>query len=148
MSGVTAALTTEGLKEAIATLSRLEGFQMAELADDAGAVLESSTRRRFDTKTAPDGEQWVPWSEAYDETRDHEVHSLLLDGGDLRDSMASYSNGSEAHVGSNLVYAAHHQIGGEEIGSGMPARPYLGVSDDDELDLQDLVTTRLEELMQ
>ncbi|WP_281955460.1 phage virion morphogenesis protein [Pseudophaeobacter arcticus] len=148
MSGVTASLTTQGLKEAIAALSRLEGFQMAELADDAGAILESSTRRRFDTKTDPDGEAWTPWSEAYDETRDHEVHSLLLDGGDLRDSMASYSNGAEAHVGSNLVYAAHHQIGGEEIGSGMPARPYLGVSDDDELDLQDLVTTRLEELMQ
>ncbi len=148
MSGVTATLTTQGLKEAIAKLSRLEGFQMAELADDAGAVLESSTRRRFDTATAPDGERWTPWSEAYDETRDHGVHSLLIDEGDLRDSMASYASGTEAHVGSNLVYAAHHQIGGDEIASGVPARPYLGVSSEDELDLHDLVTTRLGELMQ
>ncbi|MCF6432913.1 phage virion morphogenesis protein [Leisingera sp. MMG026] len=148
MAGVTATLTTEGLTQTIAKLSRLEGFQMAELADDAGAILESSTRRRFDTKTAPDGADWAPWSESYDDTRNHDVHSLLIEEGDLRDSIASYSTGTEAHVGSNLVYAAHQHFGGDETGSGVPARPYLGVSAEDELDLHDLVTTRLEDLMQ
>lgn len=147
MAGVTVSLTTEGLDEAIRRLSGLSGFQMAELADDAGAILESSTRNRFDTKTAPDGSAWVPWSEAYDDTReDH--HSLLVEGGGLRDSIASYSSGSDVQVGSNLVYAAHHQFGGEETGSGIPARPYLGLSDEDEADLADLVTGRLEDLLQ
>ncbi len=148
MSGVTATLTTEGLKEAIAKVGRLEGFQMAELADDAGAILESSTRRRFDTRVAPDGEAWAPWSESYDETRDHDVHSLLLNEGDFRDSIASYSSATEAEVGSNLVYAAHQHFGGDETGSGIAARPILGVSAEDELDLHDLVTARLEELLQ
>lgn len=148
MAGVTATLTTIGLDAAIKRLSRLGGFDMAELADDAGSILESSTRGRFDTKLAPDGTAWVPWSEAYDDTRNHDVHSLLIGEGDLRDSMASYATGFEAHVGSNLIYAAHHHFGGDEIGSGVPARPYLGISDQDELDLKDLVTARLEELLQ
>lgn len=147
MAGVTASLTTEGLDAAIKRLSRLEGFQMAELTDDAGAILESSTRDRFDTKTAPDGAAWVPWSEDYDDTRE-DRHSLLVEEGDLRDSIASYSTGGEVHVGSNLIYAAHHQIGGDEIGSGIPARPYLGISDEDEIDLADLVKGKLEELLQ
>ncbi|PID95877.1 MAG: phage virion morphogenesis protein [Alphaproteobacteria bacterium] len=147
MAGVTATLTTEGLDAAIKRLSRLEGFQMAELTDAAGAILESSTRGRFDTKTAPDGAAWVPWSEAYAATREG-GHSLLVEEGDLRDSIASYSMGSEVHVGSNLIYAAHHHFGGDEIGSGIPARPYLGVSDEDEIDLADLVTGKLEELLQ
>lgn len=148
MSGVTASLTTLGLDHAIAQLSQLSGFEMAELTDDAGAILESSTRGRFDTKTAPDGADWVDWSERYDETRSHGTHSLLVEEGGLRDSIASYSTGSEVHVGSNLIYAAHHHFGGDEIGSGVPARPYLGVSDEDEIDLQDLVTGQLEDLMQ
>ncbi|MFV1598663.1 MULTISPECIES: phage virion morphogenesis protein [unclassified Phaeobacter] len=148
MVGVAATLTSSGLTEAIAKVRRLEGFRLAELADDAGAVLESSTRRRFDTAVAPDGDRWAPWSESYDETRDHDVHSLLVDEGDLRDSIASYASESEVQVGSNLVYAAHHQIGGDKIDSGIPARPYLGVSNEDELDLYDLVTVTLEDLLQ
>lgn len=148
MAGVTAHLTTVGLTEALAKINRLGGFHMAELADDAGAILESSTRERFDTKVAPDGTDWLPWSESYDDTRNHGVHSLLVEGGGLRDSIASYASGSEVHVGSNLIYAAHHQIGGDEIDTGVPARPYLGVSEQDELDLYELVTGRLEELLQ
>lgn len=147
MAGVTASLTTEGLDAAIKRLSRLEGFQMAELTDAAGAILESSTLDRFDTKTAPDGAAWVPWSKAYDDTRG-DRHSLLVEEGDLRDSIASYSTGGAVHVGSNLIYAAHHHFGGDEIGSGIPARPYLGISDEDEIDLADLVTGKLEELLQ
>lgn len=147
MAGVTATLTTPGLDAAIKRLSRLDGFQAAELLDDAGAILESSTRRRFETKIAPDGAPWADWSDAYAGTReDH--HSLLVSQGDMLDSIASYASGGEVHVGSNLIYAAHHHFGGDEIGSGIPARPYLGVSDEDERDLADLVTGRLEELLQ
>lgn len=146
MAGVAATLTEIGLEDAMAKLRRLGGFQMAQLADDAGAILESSTRRRFDTAQAPDGDGWVPWSEAYDETRgDH--HSLLVSDGDLRDTIASYSGGTEVSVGSGQIYAAHHHFGGEEIGTNVPARPFLGVSNEDRIDLTDLVHLRLQELL-
>ena len=152
MAGVTASLTTEGLDAAIKRLNRLEGFQMAELTDGAGSILETSTRDRFQTKIAPDGTAWVPWSEAYDDTRSAR-HSLLVgDSPDpLHDSIAFYSTGGEVgevHVGSNLIYAAHHHFGGDEIGSGIPARPYLGISHEDEIELADLVKGKLEELLQ
>lgn len=148
MAGITAQLTTNGLDSALRKLAGLAGFNVAELADDAGAILESSTRRRFEIKTGPDGEQWAAWSEAYDETRNHGKHSLLVGEGDLWDSIQSYSSGGDVHVGSPLVYAAHHQIGGDEIGSGIPARPFLGISSEDETDLSYLVRGRLEDLMQ
>jgi phage virion morphogenesis protein len=144
---VSASLTTLGLDAALAKLTSLAGFDLAELGDDAGAILESSTRGRFDTQTEPDGTPWVAWSEEYDDTREAK-HSLLVSEGDLRDSIANFTQGSEVHVGSNQIYAAHHQIGGDEIGSGVPARPYLGISATDELDLQDLVTGRLSDLLQ
>ena len=148
MAGVTAQLTTVGLDEAIRRLSRLEGFEMAGLADRAGSILETSTRERFETKIDPDGASWVPWSEAYDDTREERQSLLVGDGAaPLHDSIAFFSTGGEVHVGSNLVYAAHHQFGGDEVGSGIPARPYLGVSDQDELDLKDLVTGTLEGLL-
>lgn len=146
MAGVAASLTTAGLDEAVQRLVRLGGFGMAELVDDAGAILESSTRGRFEDKKAPDGSDWPAWSEAYDETRE-EHHSLLISEGDLRDSIASYSAGGSVEVGSNLIYAAHHQFGGEETGSNIAPRPYLGLSAEDEIDLRDLVTGTLEGLM-
>lgn len=143
MAGVSTSLTTIGLDAAMRRLVALEGFEAAELADDAGAILESSTRGRFQSKEAPDGEAWTPWSEAYDETRNHAKHSLLVDGGDLNDSIAAYASGTEVQIGTAMIYGAHHHFGGDEIGSGVPARPYLGVSHEDELDLTDLVTGRL-----
>lgn len=146
MAGLAASLTTLGLDDALARLGRLPAFRMAELADDAGAVLESAARGRFDTATAPDGTPWPAWSEAYAATRGSH-HGLLVGDGDLRDSIASHATGSEVRVGSALVYAAIHQLGGEEVGMAIPARAYLGLSDEDETDLRDLVTGRLEDLL-
>lgn len=148
MSGIALSLTAPGLDDAIRRLARLQGFEMAQLADDAGALLESSARDRFETKTAPDGTPWAAWSEAYDETRNHDKHSLLVGENNLLESVQSYTQGSDVTVGSNLVYAAHHQLGGEEIGSGMPERPYLGMSSDDVEDLRDLVTAHMDGSLQ
>ncbi|TRD18391.1 phage virion morphogenesis protein [Palleronia caenipelagi] len=138
-------LTTPGLDAALARLARLSSFEMASLADAAGALLESGARGRMISKEAPDGTPWADWSIGYAATRG-EQHSLLVNEGDLTDSLASYATGDEVHVGSNLIYAAHHQIGGAEIGSGLPARPYLGLSPEDAIDLRDLVTGTLEGL--
>lgn len=149
MTGVAIATSFEavGLEEAVARLMRLDGFNQAELMDEAGALLESSTRGRFDSKTGPDGSPWADWSEDYAASRrDH--HSLLVESGGLRDSIASYATGTEAMVGSNMVYAAIHNFGGEPVGINIPARPYLGISDEDERDLSDLVAAHIEELMQ
>ena len=140
-------LTSQGLDAAIAKMQALAGFELAELVDDAGAVLESSTKRRInDEKSSPDGDAWAEWSGEYAETR-HSGHSLLVGENDLLESVQNYSAGSDVIVGSNLVYAARRHFGGEELGFNDPARPFLGVSGRDASDIEHLVTGRLEEVL-
>lgn len=147
MAGITAKLTTQGLEAAIAQLSRVANFEIAVLGDEAGALLESSSRERFESKTSPDGTPWADWSDDYAATRKSQ-HSLLVGEGDLLDSLQSFSAGGDVIVGSNLIYAAIQNLGGDEVGKAIPERPFLGVSTTDELDLKDLVKGHLEGLIQ
>jgi phage virion morphogenesis protein len=126
----------------------------APLMNIIGAVLESSTRQRFRSGVAPDGTAWKPSIRA---TR--KGGKTLLDHGHLRDSITHDADDRAAIVGSNLIYAAIHQVGGiiRAKAGGMltfkipgigwrrvakvtiPARPYLGVSDRDRVEIVDQV---------
>lgn len=130
----------------------LSAWQMDELAFNIGALLESSTKRRIaDEKTGPAGEPWADWSEAYAATRSPR-HSLLISGGNpgLLESIQNYSVGPVAEVGTNLVYGAIQQFGGDTTQGhpAIPGRPYLGVSEEDEADIAHLIQGDLEELLQ
>ncbi|WP_151720215.1 phage virion morphogenesis protein [Gemmobacter serpentinus] len=143
-------------------LGRLTDEQLALLAYEIGALVEDQTKLRIaDEKRAPDGTPWVPWSEAYDNTRNHAKHSLLVGEGNpgLLESIQNYTTGLQAVVGTPLIYGAIHQFGGPEgardpdlpdgaAGSGIPARPYLGLSTDNRTAIEDLVIGRLEDLLQ
>ena len=105
------------------------------LLESIGAEVESQTRRRIaEEKAAPDGTPWQPWSDAYAETR-HGGHSLLEGEGELLDSLQFLVGSDRVEIGSNLIYAAIHQHGGDEVGIPIPARIYLGISPENENDL-------------
>ena len=106
-----------------------------------------STRARFKTQTAPDGTAWAalqPWSQK--EKRRNKNRILTLNGY-LRGQMTWQLVGDRTvEIGSNLPYAAVHQFGatikpraakvlifrGHAAKSvTIPARPYLGLSDED-----------------
>lgn len=129
---------SKGLRSVRRQLLQLPGVDFAaELMDSVGALVESQTRRRIhEQETAPSGESWTLWSEGYAASR-HAGHSLLQGEGDLLDSIQFLVDGDTVEVGSNLVYAASHQYGDPE--RGIPARPFLGLSDEDEAELDDLV---------
>ena len=55
--------------------------------------------------------------------------------------------GDEVEVGTNVEYAAIHQFGGDEVGINIPARPYLGLSPDNEADLLSVVEDFIEEAL-
>lgn len=149
MSGVAAEFEIEGLVDVGRVLGGLSNLDFDELADAAGALLVSSTQRRiYEEKTGPDGATWVPWSERYNETRLHGVHSLLVSEGHLRDSIASHVDGPTVRVGSNLVYAAVHQLGSEDADGGVPARPYLGISADDRMAIEHMALDLFGEALQ
>lgn len=147
MTGITYELDTA---EAIAGLRHLSAFDIADLAYNVGALLESSTRRRIDEeKTAPDGAAWAPWSPGYAATRSGR-HSLLVGDNSLAGSIQNLSDDQAAIVGTNMVYGAIHQFGGEagrNHAAEIPARPYLGISERDRRDIERLVEGELKELL-
>jgi phage virion morphogenesis protein len=155
-AGVTLTVTAAELGEvgrrlsAVATLTA----KPTRLMKAIGAALESSTKRRFRTNVAPDGSPWKPSVRAL-----RTGGRTLLDKAHLRDSITSDADDTQAVVGSNLIYAAIHQEGGvirpknaaalvfNIPGVGwrrvnkvtIPARPFLGVSEDDRDNIGDLV---------
>lgn len=119
---------------------------------------EQQTRTRIQReKAAPDGTPWaanVPW---YAATK---KGSLLQESGSLLDSLSAQPSGTAAEWGSNLIYAAVHQYGAEikpktakrlYVGGrfarrvNIPARPFLGLSEENFADFEDIVLDVLDE---
>lgn len=99
------------------------------LMESVGEALRSGTIERFEAEEDPQGKKWKPSARAMaggGKTLDKESH--------LKDSIDYAATSDKVMVGSNLPYARIHQLGGK-AGKGhkvdMPARPYLGVSEED-----------------
>lgn len=148
MAGVYATADLQGLAPAIARLNAIgDQRRVGEGLAQIGGLIESQTRRRFDERTAPSGEAWAPWSEAYRLGR-RKGQTLLVASGAFRDSMAWDLSGDELRVGSNMVFAALHQEGGtDDMPAGaaaVPARPFLGVSDDNAREIEEALADWIE----
>ena len=141
MAGVSIEVDSAGLRRLQDRLARIaDAGARRSLLESVSAEIESQTHRRLRAGgPAPDGAPWQEWSDAYELTR-HSNHGLLYSEGDLDDSIQALVSGDEAEVGTNLVYGAIHQFGGAEVGRpGLPARPYLGLSNEDETDLAAII---------
>lgn len=131
------------------------GEDLSPLMDGIGMKMAENTRWRFRDGTAPDGVAWLPSRRARDQGG-----QTLVDSGRLRDSIVHALQGRDSVAwGTNILYAAAHQFGVTitprtpggrlrfRIGDAwvsaasvtLPARPFLGVSDDDREDIADLV---------
>lgn len=161
MSGVTLHIDYDD-RQIQRVLTRLieTGQNPASIMKDIAVLGENSTRDRFQNGVAPDGSAWKP---------SHRVMErggkTLIDSSRLLDSIVSNSGGDFAEWGSNAIYAAIHQVGGEiraKTGKGLffktpdgsgrrvkkvtiPARPYLGVNSDDEDNILDLIVGNINE---
>ncbi|MBU1611243.1 MAG: phage virion morphogenesis protein [Proteobacteria bacterium] len=137
--------------EAIARLqeriAKLGAMDTRSLMDDLGAEMVSQTKRRIESeKRGPDGTAWPAWSDGCAATR-HGNQSLLIAGGGLLDDVQHQvaSGGNSVEVGSNLVYAAAHQFGldmsvvSTKRRVSIPARPFLGLSEENISDLSAIV---------
>lgn len=151
MSGVVITTEIDGLDRLNARLDRLARPALPKLLHQLVAEGESQTRRRIESeRRGPDGEAWPEWSESYAAGR-HKGHSLLIARGHLLDSITGYVDGEDAGWGSNLVYAAIHQFGGTpDMKPGpraVPARPFLGISPENENDLLAIIDNYLDNLI-
>ena len=135
MSAVSATLDRSELDRRTAKLLANE----RSLVTQAATWIESYIRRRFlDTKTAPDGTPWEPWSDDYAARRAAQPGSaavgLLRLSDNLLHSNRAVAQGDSVVVSNNLVYAAAQHEGRPEIN--LPARPWIGLSADDRDDLR------------
>lgn len=139
-------------------LNQLKSYSTVDkkkLNEVLGEDMRSSTLTRFKLSKAPSGKRWATSIRA-----SQEGGKTLVKTATLRNSISSQSNASGFAVGTNLAYAATHQLGDKnrtirasranalrfKIGNrwiskkkvkiSIPARPYLGLSDDDMREIQ------------
>lgn len=131
---------------------------MTEVFQDLGELLVQQTKDRFPTGTAPDGSKWAPKSKAtlaaYGARKSNRVDPRPLFGPTGRLSSEIFYQAAPHGVtwGSNMIYAAVMQFGAAKGAFGtaangspipwgdIPARPYIGLSDED----RSAVTAELE----
>lgn len=145
------------IRAALQQMSAL-GRDLSPALAEIAALGESSTRLRFRTQTSPDGIRWKPSLRA----RISGGRTLTKDG-HLGDSVSSGHGKDYAEWGVNRIYALTHQQGGVIRGKNgslrfrlangafvtvrqvvIPARPYLGASDDDKSDILDILQRRVQ----
>ena len=113
-----------------------------------GEDLKESTHQRFSSKTGPDGEPWLGNAESTIERKGR--NQPLTDLGTLGNTINYQLLGNDAvQIGSPLEYAAMQQFGGTKaefpwLWGDIPARPFLGVSAEDESHVVDILRRHLE----
>ena len=146
----------------VQALRGLQGqlVEMKPVFDDMGEALLRSHKDRFKTGTAPDGTAWAPKKpatiERYRREGDGELtRPLIGPSRRLGNEIHYLSTHLGLEIGSNLEYAGTMQTGAAKgaFGSDMhgrpipwgfiPARVWLGLSDQDERNMLDIVDEHL-----
>ena len=152
--------------ETDALLKRILSLKNIDKAGVMNAIAEglrTSTVERFNSQESPDGTKWKPSIRATSTDG-----KTLIQSSGLRTSIRSTANSSSAAVGTNLIYAATHQFGDRrtirakngkylrfKIGNkwvsvptvrvNIPARPFLGISKEDEKEIRELLEDMFKE---
>lgn len=140
------------LRKKIASLSQLNRYALMKNISEG---LRSSTMDRFRSTRGPDGRLWEPSIRAMDGQG-----ITLTKTARMKNSIKSIADARGAAVGTNTIYAATHQFGDEgrtirakkaqtlkfkykggwvsveKVTINIPARPYLGISDEDMKDIK------------
>ena len=99
------------------------------------SVFAYSTEENFKNEGRPD--KWTELSESTikQRTKNKQWPGMILQvSGQLASSVNTYYDNDSAVIGSNLKYAAIHQLGGQagrNKSVEIPARPYLKLTDED-----------------
>lgn len=148
-------------------LATLGAAGMAPAMKEIGEVLQESTKQRFTTSTAPDGTRWAPNAQAtFESYLNRDGKNFRKDGrlgakgagramakrplvatGVLADTIVWQLVPGGVEIGTNRFAgewdggAAVHQFGNNK--GTIPARPFLGVSGEDEVEVLEIVERHL-----
>lgn len=144
-------------------LKRLGHLQLSRVNGEIAEQLRSSTVQRFQQEKDPEGRPWTASIRAREEGG-----KTLTQTARLKTSILAASDRTGLAVGTNTIYAAAHQFGDERIVKPkkakvlrfrvggrwvsakqvrlrIPARPFLGISEEDREFIRDTVDNALKE---
>lgn len=135
-------------KAARALFARLESANTIDMFDEIGAYLDSEVANRFQQSIDWQGQPLEESERAKDENG-----KTLVDRGHLRDSYTHnvFIDGSGVEHGSNMIYAAIHQFGGEtgrNHAVEMPIRAVMGINSNDKDEINHIVKDHYRALME
>lgn len=144
-------------------LGRIAGVDKAGINNAIAEGLRTSTIERFQAEKSPEGKKWKQSIRAREEGG-----KTLTKSTALRSSIRSEASAEGLAIGTNDIRAATHQFGDtrtikakrkkalhfrvngrwvskKEVKVTIPARPFLGVSEEDEEEIRELLYQALEE---
>jgi len=140
----------DAVRNNVLSVAALTDEKRGRLLKSIGVEMEAQSTERFDTKTDPQGNKWkdiTDVTKAYYAARlrsgktDGKPQPPLVFTGDLRMSITSevQSGGWSVIVGAAKEYANVHQYGYKNI----PARPYIGISNENAQEIEEIIRAYL-----
>ena len=137
-------------KEVLTRLQELasRGENLRPLMKNIAGIMSTATEDNFKDEGRP--EKWVDLSETTKKQRQKigkYPGQILQVSGQLASSVSTAYDNDSAVIGSNLAYAAIHQLGGQtgkNKKTTIPARPYLKLTDDNIEEIFDEINKFLE----
>ncbi len=150
-------------EQLLAKLNGLAGLDKAGVNNALAEALRTGVQERFESGTSPEGKAW-PRS-----IRAGASGQTLVVTAALKNSINTRASAQGAEVGTNLIYAATHQFGAsgrtirarskpflafqvggrwirkKQVTVNIPARPFLGISDSDRQNIQDIIDEAIAE---
>lgn len=120
-----------------------QGQNLEPAFRDIGEHLLESHEQRFNDQQEPDGTPWQPLSSktVARKIKAHQSDKILRGYGTLADTLNYQISKNQLQFGSPMEYAATHQFGRDN--ANIPARPFLGLSSDDNNEVLDILRSHL-----
>ena len=136
MSGLSMKIESVQMEAVLNELAARMG-DLTPVMQTIGEIIVEQTDTAFETGVAPDGKAWPASGRAL-----ASGGQTLIDTAVLRNSITVQATENQVEVGTNVLYAAIHQLGGK-AGRGkkaiIPSRPFL--PDQDSLDWPEVKAT-------
>jgi phage virion morphogenesis protein len=148
MAGVSIRVELQNSEELTEALEQIKerSQDMSVAFADIGEYLLLSHDDRWKSEQSPNGSPWLPLSESYANSqrklKSRGKDKILTFGGYLR--LLNYqAKQNSVRVGTPMIYGATHQFG--DSSRHIPARPFLGISKEDETEIIRIVSDYFKE---
>lgn len=142
MAGASIEIQASDVLAGLQQLKARVGYLQPVFAD-IGEYLLRSHRDRFEAQKTPDGEQWAELSPQYLAEKPYNQDKILVLDGELMGGLRYQTEPDALEFGTDRPYGATHQFGRDEVN--IKARPFLGLSGDDEREVLEIIYRHLQD---